>query len=149
MKTILMKVTLIYLSLNCVWSSMAIAKPEVIELMKSSSSWNGGAITYPAGEPEISAYKVTLQEDEKVSYHCHPVPTFGYLLKGKIQVRLKSGETKIFTAGQAVMEVMNTLHKGIAVDGPVEFLVFYAGAKGINNTYEENESPCKLDKNNK
>ena len=77
-------------------------------------------------------------------FHCHPVPTMGYVLQGTVQVDLADGESARFGAGSALVEVMNTPHRGQAVDGPVEIIVFYAGAVGTPNTLKPKEGDTQL-----
>lgn len=115
------------------------------ELLKADRSWDGGSFNYPDGRPEITSLILTLEEGVITRYHCHPIPTLGYVLGGKIKVETIDGKTAIFSEGESVVEVMNTLHRGTAVGGPVEIVVFYAGARGIPNTvYPENSSEdCK------
>ncbi len=103
-------------------------------LIKSQQSWDGGNISYPKGPAEITSYKLTLLPNSPTEYHCHPVPTFGYVLKGTIVVETDSGESISFKEGQAVIEVMGTIHRGKAINGPAEILVFYAGTPTIPNT---------------
>ena len=119
-----------------------------VELLKTDKSWNGGSFAYPQGEPEISSKLLRLYVGDDIPFHCHPVPTFGYVLEGTIRVRLKSGESAEFTIGQALLVVFKTLHKGEAVGGPVEVMVFYAGARGLKNTFKEGHAACIADINN-
>ena len=58
----------------------------------------------------------------------------GYILRGTLEVETISGKTQRFDAGSSVVEVMKTSHRGRAVNGPVEVIVFYAGAVGIPTT---------------
>lgn len=58
----------------------------------------------------------------------------GYVLRGTIEVTTGDGTTARFEAGQSTVEVMNTAHRGIAIGGPVDIIVFFAGAKGLPNT---------------
>jgi hypothetical protein len=44
------------------------------------------------------------------------------------------GDTQRFEEGSSVVEVMNTVHRCQAVGGPVDIVVFYAGAEGIPTT---------------
>jgi quercetin dioxygenase-like cupin family protein len=115
------------------------------ELLKADRSWDGSSFNYPDGRPEITSLILTLEEGVITRYHCHPVPTLGYVLKGKIKVETMEGKSAVFSEGESVVEVMNTLHRGTAVVGPVEVVVFYAGAQGMPNTvYPENSSgACK------
>lgn len=118
-----------------------------VELLKADKSWNGGAFSYPQGEPEITSKLLRLNVGDDIPFHCHPVPTFGYVLEGTIRVKLKSGESAEFSKGQSLVEVFKTLHKGEAVGGPVEVLVFYAGAKGLENTLKEGDPQCITETN--
>ena len=100
-------------------------------LLESNTSWDGGAIGYPEGDARITSMILRLVPGEETPFHCHPVPTMGYVLSGSVQVTTEHGKTQRFNAGSALVEVMKTAHRGRAVDGPVELLVFYAGADGV------------------
>jgi quercetin dioxygenase-like cupin family protein len=112
-------------------------------LHSGSTSWDGGAFSYPDGEPEISIQKITIQTDgEKIvlPVHCHPIPMAGYVLKGSVQVMLKStGKSRVIKAGEALIEVSNTWHHGTITED-TELLVFYAGKKGMPNTLKEGDT---------
>ena len=110
-------------------------------LLKTSTSWDGGKIYYPKGEVEITSVKLKFEGGQVTNYHCHPVPTFGYVLKGNMEVETKDGKKVLLKEGEPVLEVMRTVHRGTAVGGPAEVLVFYAGAKSIPNTvFAESEA---------
>ncbi|NNC54626.1 MAG: cupin domain-containing protein [Pseudomonadales bacterium] len=104
------------------------------ELLRTSTTWEGGEIIYPSGEPEITSVKLSIAEGQTTAFHCHPVPTLGYILKGNVRVENASGETVVLQEGESAVEVMRTPHRGTALGGPVEIIVFYAGAKSIPNT---------------
>ena len=111
-------------------------------LLKTDKSWNGGSFEYPGGEPELTMLKVTIGADEETPFHCHPVPTFAYVLDGTIEVETKAGKKHTFQQGDAIMEVMDTIHRGQPVNGAVELLVFYAGSKTQENTFPADHSEC-------
>ena len=69
------------------------------------------------------------------------MPTLGYILSGSVEVQSMEGKSQVFAEGDTVVEVMGTLHRGIARDGAVEILVFYAGASGLPNTVLSEEDP--------
>jgi quercetin dioxygenase-like cupin family protein len=53
------------------------------------------------------------------------------VLEGELEVQLKSGAVKRLKPGEALAEVINTLHNGRNVGTvPVKLVVFYAGAVG-------------------
>lgn len=103
-------------------------------LLQSGKSWDGGAIAYPAGEPQITAVILRIEDGEEPPFHCHPMPTMGYLLRGTLEVETQTGEKAVFRQGDAVVELMRTVHRGRALEAPVEVIVFYAGANGLPTT---------------
>ncbi|MEM9256713.1 MAG: cupin domain-containing protein [Pseudomonadota bacterium] len=104
------------------------------DLLSATRSWDGGEFEYPQGQPEVSSAILRIDEGQKLPFHCHPVPTMGYVLNGTVEVETRDGRKARFSAGDAVVEVMSTVHRGKAIDGPVEVVVFYAGAVGVPNT---------------
>ncbi len=111
------------------------------ELLKSSTSWDGGKIEYPKGKAEITSVKLKISENEIAPFHCHPVPTLGYILKGKLEVETKDGKKIILNEGESVTEVMRTVHRGKALSESAEIIVFYAGATSIPNTVLPENDP--------
>ena len=104
------------------------------DLIKTTTTWEGEKISYPKGQAKITSQKLSIKEGEVTKFHCHPVPTFGYILKGKVEVETKDGKTITFSEGESAVEVLRTVHRGKAVDGPVEIIVFYAGSSSMPNT---------------
>ena len=98
-------------------------------LAKGSVSWDGGAVEYTSGKPEITIQKIaisTSSEEVTLAVHCHTMPLAAYVVKGSVRVVKPSGENKLFQAGDAFIEVMNTWHKGVIIED-TELIVFYAG----------------------
>lgn len=103
-------------------------------LFQSQNSWDGGEIYYPEGQAEVTVFKLVIKEGETPRYHCHPIPTFGYVVKGNLEVETKTGQRTVLKEGDYAIEVMKTMHRGKALNGDVEVLVFYAGAVGMPTT---------------
>lgn len=117
-------------------------------LLQTTRSWNGMLLSYPDGTAEITSMKITLEQGADTAFHCHPVPTLAFILSGVLEVRTASGGQRRFAKGESMAEVVNTWHRGRAVEGPVEIIVFYAGAQGVPNTIKPGsaefaEQPCK------
>ena len=110
-------------------------------LLRSTQTWEGGDIVYPPGTAEVTSVKLTIAEGETTAFHCHPVPTLGYILKGRVEIETSAGKKIIFSEGDSAIEVLRTLHRGRAVDGPVEIVVFYAGATNIPTTVLPENDP--------
>lgn len=103
-------------------------------LLETQTSWDGGSLAYPAGTAQVTSVMLHIEPGEDPPFHCHPVPTMGYVLRGTLEVETEHGDTQRLVKGNAVVEVMKTLHRGRAIDGPVDIIVFYAGAQGVPTT---------------
>ena len=108
-------------------------------LLRSSSSWDGEPYkSYPPGQPELSVLKITLAPHTQLEWHSHPIPSAAYIVAGELTVERKRDEKKQhFTAGQAVSETVDTLHRGAAGNEPVVLILFYAGRPGVPLTQPE------------
>jgi quercetin dioxygenase-like cupin family protein len=116
----------------------ATATVKVVTLLKTSESWDGAPIVYPAGKAEITALSVEIAPGGETGWHRHGVPSFGMLLEGTLEVTLKDGRVKRIQAGEAVAEVVDTAHIGRNVGlTPARLVVFYAGAAGLPLTSKE------------
>ena len=127
-----------------VLSNWAVAE----ERLKTQTSWDGGVIYYPQGQAEITSVKLRIEENQVTKFHCHPVPTLGYILKGDLVIETKNGNKVTLKEGESLVEVMRTIHRGRAINGPVEIIVFYTGATTMPNTVlpenDLNREYCKF-----
>lgn len=104
-------------------------------LKKSSVTGNGQKIVYPVTDKaEVTAIRVELAEGAETGWHSHPVPVYAYVLNGELDVELDGGQVVSYRAGDAIIEVLNTLHNG-RNRGPdtVRLAVFYTGIEGAPN----------------
>ena len=110
-------------------------------LLSASSSWDGAPYqSYPSGQPELSVVKITLAPRSRLEWHSHPMPSAAYIVAGELTLeRKKDGKKQRFTAGQAVSETTDTVHRGVAGNEPVVLIVFYAGRLGMPRT----QLPCR------
>ncbi len=108
--------------------------PGAETLLETDRSWDGGVFHYPGGKPRITSIILALGEGEMTPWHCHPVPTMGYLVSGSLEVETVNGERIRLREGDSVVEAMGTLHRGHGLAGGVEIAVFYAGAEGLYDT---------------
>ena len=110
-------------------------------LLQSRTTWEGGAIVYPDGKAQVTAVMLRLAPGDEPAFHCHPVPTMGYVLEGEVEVETSDGKKAVFRKGQAVAEVMGTVHRGRALHGPAKIVVFYVGAVDMPNTVLPADDP--------
>lgn len=143
--TKMMKTLTVFFSLvlSFLWQSEASALEQsavvtVSTVLKTQSSWDGKPIEYPAGKAEVTGMVIELAPGGETGWHLHPVPSFGMILEGELEVTLKDGAVKRMKAGEALAEVVNTLHNGRNVGSvPVKLVVFYAGSAGKKMTGKE------------
>ena len=104
-------------------------------LVKSALTGNGQKITYPLTDrAEVTAMTVDLAPGSETGWHKHPVPVYAYVVSGNLSVELEDGKILSFAAGEAIIEVVNTLHNGKnRGNEPVKLAVFYLGAEGTPN----------------
>jgi quercetin dioxygenase-like cupin family protein len=101
----------------------------VTPLLKTTQTWNGAPIKYPEGQAEITSLMIEIAPGGETNWHEHPVPSFGVLLEGTLEVSLTDGRKKLIKPGEALAEVIATAHNGRNVGNtPVKLVVFYAGA---------------------
>jgi len=83
---------------------------------------------YPQGKPEITILRISIPAGTKLDTHSHPVINAGVLISGKLTVVTKDGKTLYLKAGDAIVEVVNTLHYGMNEGKvPADIILFYAG----------------------
>lgn len=129
--------------LSLLWQPAALAlEPsatvKVLTVLNTKSSWDGKPIEYPAGKAEVTGMVVEIAPGGETGWHMHPVPSFAMVLEGELELRLKNGVVKRLQAGEALAEVVNTIHNGRNVGCvPVKLVVFYMGLDGQQQTVRE------------
>lgn len=107
-------------------------------VLKTSETWNGKPITFPSGTAEVTALSIDIQPGAETGWHHHPVPSFAVVLQGSLQVTLRDGRTRHFSAGEAFAEVIDTAHNGRNIGQvPTKLLVLYTGTRGASLTVKE------------
>ncbi|HKR36262.1 MAG TPA: cupin domain-containing protein [Steroidobacteraceae bacterium] len=102
---------------------------KVTQLLKTTQTWNGAPIKYPEGQAQITGVMIEIAPGGETNWHEHPVPSFGMVLEGTLEVSLTDGRKKLIKAGEAIAEVIATPHNGRNVGTtPLKLIAFYAGA---------------------
>ena len=106
------------------------------ELVNSTKEWDGQSLPeYPDGQAEIKVLRIKIPSGVTLPWHYHPVINAAVILKGNLELYLEDGRTKVFGPGEALVEVVNTVHAGKSIgNDDVELIVFYAGSKGQSTT---------------
>jgi len=102
-------------------------------VLKSTVTSNGARIAYPVTDrAEVTAMTVTIAPGAETGWHSHPVPVYAWMLEGELTVEVEGGKSYRFTAGDPIIEVVNTRHNGRNTGTtPARLAVFYTGIEGI------------------
>ncbi len=105
-------------------------------LANSTRMWNGSMLpSYPKGQPNIKILRIRVPSGVTLPWHYHPVINAAVILQGTLELKLKDGTKKNYQQGDALIEVVNTIHEGKALGAnDVDLIVFYAGEKDVPTT---------------
>lgn len=105
-------------------------------LIASGETVVGEKIIYPTGTPaKITAAILSLAPGQETGWHTHNVPTTGIMLEGELTVDYGDRGTRVYRAGDAVIEAMTVAHNGRNTgSGPMRVFAVFIGAVGVANT---------------
>lgn len=106
---------------------------ETIELIRTSQSWDGAELPdYFQGRPEIVAMKYIIPQGQKLGWHHHDAMNCGILVQGELTIVAQNGTEKVVHEGEAVVEMVGTVHHGEnRGDKTVILYMFYLSKEGL------------------
>jgi len=106
--------------------------PTAEPLLDTGTTVAQEAIAYPSSAlPQVVAQIVTIAPGQVTGWHRHGVPTFGYVLSGRLEVEYDGIGRRTLERGDRLMEAMKTAHNATNLGTePVRILVVYMGAQG-------------------
>lgn len=113
------------------------------ELIRTDKSWDGVELPdYFEGRPELVAVKYEFPAGQKLGWHHHPVMNYGILVQGELTIIGQDGKEKTVHEGEAVVEMVNTIHHGEnRGDKPVILYMFYLSKEGEQLAVQHPEIP--------
>ncbi len=116
-----------------------------VELLRTSQSWDGVELPdYLKGRPELVAVHYEFPPGKKLGWHHHPVMNYGVLVKGELTIIGQDGKTKVVHAGEAVVEMVNTIHHGENRGKETAVLyMFYLSQAGMPLAVQHPEIPLE------
>ena len=113
------------------------------ELIRTSQSWDGVELPdYLQGRPELVAVKYKFPAGQKLGWHHHPVMNYGILVQGELTIIGQDGKEKTVHEGEAVVEMVNTIHHGEnRGTKPVILYMFYLSQDGLPLAVQHPEIP--------
>ena len=115
------------------------------ELIRTSQSWDGVELPdYFEGRPELVAVKYEFPAGQKLGWHHHPVMNYGILVQGELTIIGQDGKEKTVHEGEAVVEMVNTIHHGEnRGTKPVILYMFYLSQKDLPLAVQHPEIPLE------
>lgn len=106
---------------------------ETTELIRTSQSWEGAQLPdYLQGRPELVVRKYVFPAGQKLGWHHHPVMNYGVLVQGELTIIDKDETEKVVHAGEAVVEMVGTVHHGEnRGTQPAILYMFYLSQEGL------------------
>lgn len=105
---------------------------QTFELARTSQSWDGAELPdYPVGKPELIVKRYVFPRGSKLGWHHHPVMNYGMMQQGELTIIGLDGKEKTVRAGEAVVEMVGTIHHGEnRGDKTVVLDMYYVSQKG-------------------
>ena len=121
------------------------AKVVSTELIRTDKSWDGVELPdYFQGRPELVAVKYEFPAGQKLGWHHHPVMNYGILVQGELTIIGQDGKEKTVHEGEAVVEMVNTIHHGENRGSkPVILYMFYLSQKDLPLAVQHPEIPLE------
>ncbi len=109
-----------------------VTEVKVLELKRTSQSWDGAALPdYPVGKPELVVKRYVFPRGSRLGWHHHPVMNYGLVQQGELTIIGLDGKEKTVRAGEAVVEMVGTVHHGEnRGDKTVVLDMYYVSQKG-------------------
>jgi uncharacterized RmlC-like cupin family protein len=116
---------------------------KVETLIRSDRSWNGDLLPKLNDiQAEVTVLRITVPAGVTLPRHLHPVINAGVLLQGKLRVESDDGASKSLQAGQALIEMVNKVHRGVSLGPePAVIVVVYVAPKGSPITVPAASAP--------
>lgn len=121
------------------------ANVKTTELLRTSQSWDGAQIpNFPQDNAEIVSIRYEFPPGEKLAWHHHDVINFGFVQQGELTIVDINGNVKVVHQGEAVVEMVGTIHHGENNGNQTVILVmFYVVPKGMPLSVQHPDIPMQ------
>ena len=113
------------------------------ELLRTTQSWDGAQIPpFPRENAEIISIRYEFPPGKKLGWHHHNVINFGYVQQGELTIIDIHGNAKVVHQGEALVEMVGTIHHGENNGSEKVILVmFYVAEKGTPISVQRPDIP--------
>lgn len=111
--------------------------------MRTSQSWDGASLpAFPQEDVEIVSIRYEFRPGEKLGWHHHDVINFGFVEQGELTIIDVNGKIKVVHAGEAIVEMVGTIHHGEnSGNETVVLYMFYVAPQGTPLSVQHPEIP--------
>ncbi|MCQ4188957.1 cupin domain-containing protein [Methylocystis suflitae] len=114
----------------------------VTEIARATKTATGQPITLPQGPLEVVASIYTLAPGVRLPEHKHPYQRYAYILEGQLMVQQADSASRVYHAGEFVIESVDRWHFGATVGAvPVKLLVIDQLPPGSDVTVNRPPTP--------
>ena len=86
---------------------------QTTELIRTSQSWDGVQLPdFPKGKPELTVLRMTFPIGAVTGWHHHTAVNYGIVEQGELTIVCQDGNERTFHEGEALVEVVGTIHRG-------------------------------------
>jgi len=120
-------------------SAFADAPVSVTPILSTQQTASGQPIVLPQGDVQVVVSRFVIQPGTVLPRHEHPFQRYGYVLSGKLDVRIPELERVVhYGPGDFIVETRGSWHEGQAVGTePTVLIVVDQVEPGRNNTILE------------
>lgn len=114
---------------------------QTTELIRTSRSWDGALLPdFPQGTPELRVLRLDFPVGAQTGWHHHTVVNYGIVQQGDLTIVCQDGTERTFREGEALVEVIGTVHRGEnRGNKPVVLVMFYYSEPGQQITIQHPE----------
>jgi len=114
----------------------------VTEIARATKTSAGQPIVLPQGPLEVVASIYSLAPGARLPEHKHPFQRYAYVLEGALRVQQADSSSRIYRAGEFIIESVDRWHFGATVgDAAVKLLVIDQLPAGAEATIERPPAP--------
>ncbi len=119
--------------LSAGWLAAREPQARLVTLLASGRTVMDEAIVYPTAAPaKVTAVILTLKPGEETGLHRHANPGFGYVLEGEVTVDYQGAGSRVYKAGDSILETVAVAHNGRNTGGTdMRILAVFMGAEGV------------------
>lgn len=126
--TLVLLLTIGAVASQSVWGQVGFKSTTILQ---TKTTVTGQPIEFPLLRNQFTGILLELAPGGQTGVHQHPFPLAVFVIDGALTVEMEGHPPGVFTAGQAFVETVNTMHNGFnRGTAPAKALLVFAGEEG-------------------